>query len=320
MSDLYPARADHPQSLPQTLRVSVVVMTFNRPESLRRCLASLVAQTMSHEAFEVVVVDVSDPAIEGLSAEYAEKLQLIHYVGRNLGVAGNRNTGVEQSSAPFVAFLDDDCVADPRWLECLMAEVEVHPDCLVGGFVGHPVQANAYTRAGQVITDAVHAFFNPAGGEPRFLPGLNFALARERYLHIGGCDRLFGRLAAEDRDFIDRWRLAGGRLVSRADARVCHEHRGTLRGFVRQYFNYGRGAWRYHSLRRQRGSGRMQEDIGLHLQLPGYLGQSLRDLSLGMRIKVIALLGVWQLANLAGFIWQAMVEVTAPRTETQAAK
>jgi glycosyltransferase involved in cell wall biosynthesis len=298
-----------------TLRVSVVVMTFNRPEPLQRCLASLGAQTLSREAFEVVVIDVSDRPVKDVLAEFADRLHLVHHVGPNRGVAGNRNTGVARSRAPIVAFLDDDCVADPCWLEPITAEVEAHPRCLVGGSVEHAAPANAYACAGQVITEAVHAFFNPPGEEPRFLPGLNFALARERYLAIGGCDQRFGRLAAEDRDFIDRWRLAGGRLVSCPESRVCHEHRGTLRGFVRQYFNYGRGAWRYHSLRRQRGSGRTQEDVRLHLHLPRYLGQSLPKVAPGMRTKVIALLGVWQLANLAGFIWQAALETIVKRTD-----
>lgn len=300
---------------PATLRVSVVVLTFNRPGPLQRCLASLVAQTMPREAFEVVVIDVSDPPVKEVLAEYAEKLNLIHHVGPNLGVAGNRNVGGARARAPVMAFLDDDCVADSCWLERITSEVEAQSHCLVGGFVEDPAPTNAYVCAGQVITEAVHAFFNPPGVEPRFLPGLNFALARDLYLDIGGCDQRFGRLAAEDRDFIDRWRLAGRRLAFRPDARVRHEHRSSLRGFLRQYFNYGRGAWRYHRLRRQRGSGKMQEDVGLHLNLPQYLGQSLRELAPGMRTKVIALLGVWQLANLAGFLWQAALETIYQRTD-----
>jgi GT2 family glycosyltransferase len=295
-------------------RVSVVVMTFNRPASLRRCLASLAAQTLPCPAFEVVVVDVSEPTVEGVLAEFAGRLRLTHHVGRNLGVAGNRNTGVARSRAPVVAFLDDDCVASAAWLERITARVESEPHCLVGGQVEHPAPRNAYAAAGQVITEAVHAFFNPPGQAPRFVPGLNFALERERYLAIGGCDPLFGRLAAEDRDLVDRWCLAGGRLALCPEATVRHEHRDTLRGFVRQYFNYGRGAWRYHSLRRSRRCGSMAADIRLHLRLPRYVGEPLGRLPRRMRARAVLLLGVWQLANLAGFAWQAALDGrVAPR-------
>ena len=194
-------------------RVSVVVMTFNRPDPLRRCLESLAVQTLPAEAFEVIVVDVSDRPVADVVAEFAGRVNVIHHVGPNLGVAGNRNTGVACSRAPVVAFLDDDCVADPHWLELITSEVEAQPRCLAGGLVVDPDPANAVAVTGQVITEGVHAFFNRPGEEPRFLPGLNFAVDRTRYLAVGGCDSRFGRLAAEDRDFVDRWRLAGGTLV-----------------------------------------------------------------------------------------------------------
>jgi len=289
-------------------RVSVIVMTFNRPDSLRRCLASLTRQSLPYSAFEVVVVDVSTPHVDGVSQEFAGRLRVVHHCAVNLGVAGNRNAGVAQSSAPLLAFLDDDCVADPQWLEHLLDALERQPQALVGGRVEHPDPANAFAAAGQVITEAVDAFFNRPGAEPKFLPGLNFALVRDRYLAINGCDSQFGRLAAEDRDFVDRWRLAGGTLSKCPEALVQHEHRSTLRGFIRQYFNYGRGAWRYHRLRLERQPGRLIDEAGLHLEMPRFFRRSLAPLATGLRMKVIALIGVWEVVNLAGFLWQGTIE------------
>jgi hypothetical protein len=53
---------------------------------------------------------------------------------------------------------------------------------------------------------------------------------------------------------------------------------------------YGRGAWRYHSLRARRGSGVMAEDTTRHV-----------------------LLCAWQVANAAGFCWQVVAEVLSNR-------
>lgn len=147
--------ADPPVGVQPAMRVSVVVMTFDRPASLRRCLASLASQTLARDAFEVVVVDVSTRPVGDVLGEFAASLRVIHHVGPNLGVAGNRNTGVARASAPVVAFLDDDCVASPRWLLRITDAVESQPGCLVGGPVEHAEPANAFVAAGQVITEAV---------------------------------------------------------------------------------------------------------------------------------------------------------------------
>jgi glycosyltransferase involved in cell wall biosynthesis len=302
------------------LRVSVVVMTMDRPGPLRRCLDSLAAQTMPPAELEVVLVDASDPPVDDVAVELRDRLNVIHHPTENLGVSGNRNTGVALARAPVVAFLDDDCVAEPVWLERLTAEVEADPGCLAGGRVENGRPGSAVAVAGQVITEGVDAFFNPPGGTARFLPGLNVAFARDRYLALGGCDPRFGRLGAEDRDLADRWRLAGGCLVSCPDAVVRHEHRGTLVGFVRQHVNYGRGAWHYHRVRRHRRSGRMTDDIRLHWTLGRHLGPPLMRLDRRMRAKAVLLLGTWQLANAVGFVFQGVAETALRRDPRRRAK
>ena len=284
-------------------------MTFNRRDSLRRCLDALSAQTLSRELFEVIVVDSSDLPQPDLAEDYSRRLKLRYCHGSNLGPAGNRNTGAELARTPLLAFCDDDCMARSDWLEKIRSAAIAHPNHLIGGGVENPAPENVYAAAGQAITEAVDAFYNPVGKAPRFFPGLNFALERDRYRTIGGFDREFGRLAAEDRDFVDRWRMAGGRLMACPQAIVRHEHRSSLSGFVRQVFNYGRGAWRYHSLRRMRNSGSMSEDISINFQLARYFRNTLRGQPPFRRIGIIILLGVWQVANLAGFVWQASIEL-----------
>jgi GT2 family glycosyltransferase len=292
---------------------SVIVMTFNRRGPLRRCLESLACQTLPSDQFEVVLVDASDVPVFDIVADFSGQLRLVHLPGPNLGVAGNRNRGAGAASADLLAFLDDDCVAHATWLERLTRACRENLGALIGGGVENPNAENAYAAAGQVITAAVDSFFNPPDQEPRFFPGLNFAVERAAFLAIGGCDAGFGRLAAEDRDFIDRWRMSGRRLSACPEAIVRHEHRSSLRGFLQQYFNYGRGAWRYHRLRARRGSGVMAEDATLHLQLRQHVQANLTPLPLVMRANVLLLLCAWQVANAVGFCWQAVAESLSNR-------
>lgn len=295
-----------------TLRVSVIIMTFNRVTTLRRCLESLTTQSLDSRNFELVLVDVSTNPVTSLVQEFNNRMDIRHFHIENQGVAANRNYGARKSRAELLAFIDDDCVAEPAWLETLLTIAEANPSCLIGGGVRNLYPENAVACTGQVITEAVDACFNAKPGAPIFFPGLNFAVPRDLYLSIGGCDETFGRLAAEDRDFADRWLQSGHQQLRAADAIVIHEHRTDLIGFIRQYFNYGKGAWRYHSLRRSRGTGVFSESMKLHKGLRVYTRQPMLDVPTGLRTKVHLLLVVWELANATGFAWQACAE-TADR-------
>ena len=293
---------------PPGLRVSVIVMTYNRARILHRCLESLVAQSLDRNHFELVLVDVSTVPVTSVVKTFKDRLDISHFHTDNRGVAANRNFGASKASADLLAFIDDDCVAEPSWLEELLISAEANPGFLVGGVIRNLYPDNVVACTGQVITEAVDACFNATSDTPGFFPGLNFAVPRDLYLSIGGCDEAFGRLAAEDRDFADRWLHSGHQQVRAAGAVVIHEHRTDLTGFVKQFFNYGRGAWRYHSLRRSRHSGAMSESLKLHRGLRAYVSQPLRDVPAKLRPRVWLLLLIWELANLAGFTWQAGVE------------
>jgi glycosyltransferase involved in cell wall biosynthesis len=117
--------------------VSVVVPTHNRPARLARLLASLRAQSLASDAFEVVVVDDgSEPATAEVIAREAAApgppLRAIrHRSPRGPGAA--RNSGWRQSRAPVIAFTDDDCVADQDWLRSGLAACQREPGSIVQG-------------------------------------------------------------------------------------------------------------------------------------------------------------------------------------------
>ena len=285
---------------------SVITLTYNRPDALRRCLDSLAGQEVAADRFEVVLVDVSDEPVTAIVKEFANRLQIRHVRAENRGVAANRNVGAREATAPLLVFLDDDCCAEPNWLRKMVAAGAVSPGTLVGGGVRNVDPDNAVSVAGQVITEAVDDFFNSGDGGPTFFPGLNFAVPREDYLALGGCDESFGRLAAEDREFASRWKASGRKMVAEPAAIVVHDHRQDLPGYIRQYFNYGKGAWVYHCRTKSHDNGVLVSAASAHFGLLGRLGRPLRRLNFGMRLKVLLLLAAWEVSNLAGFAWQSI--------------
>lgn len=111
---------------PSDPRVAVVVATYNRARRLRRMLASLAAQDVPPELFEVIVVDdasTDDTAkvIAGASTSLdVRAIRLAH--GR--GPAAARDRGWRDSRAPLVAFTDDDCEPAPGWVGAIIAALD----------------------------------------------------------------------------------------------------------------------------------------------------------------------------------------------------
>ena len=112
----------HPPSSNETQpAVTVVIPTLAADETLTECLASLDRQTFSD--FEVIVVDNS-----GRRAVQPHDRMRIIANPTNVGFGAAVNQAFRESDSPFIAVLNDDAIADPRWLEALLAAVEARPD------------------------------------------------------------------------------------------------------------------------------------------------------------------------------------------------
>lgn len=127
-------------------RVSVIIPTHERPARLPQAVAS------AHAAGRDIEVIVVDDASTDETANVCARLTGIHYVRveRNQGVAGARNIGVFESSAPYIAFLDDDDVRLPGSLDLQADLLDENP---AAGFVcGGMIMADqAYHPTGEII-------------------------------------------------------------------------------------------------------------------------------------------------------------------------
>lgn len=103
--------------------VSVIIPTHNRPELLLEAIESLLQQTRSN--WEMIVVDdasiipveiFDDPRIRVVRHEWAK------------GGAASKNTGIALARAPVLAFLDDDDLYAPSYLERALGVLVRYPD------------------------------------------------------------------------------------------------------------------------------------------------------------------------------------------------
>jgi glycosyltransferase involved in cell wall biosynthesis len=259
---------------------SVVVPTRNRPESLRRCLAALAAQTGVPRLEIVVVDDGSDDAAEVAAiVRAAPGAQLVRQSGRGPGAA--RNAGVRVARGAVVCLTDDDCEAEPSWAAAMAEAVRAGADVAAGEIVDDP--RSRLVVATRVVTRSI-----ATRGRTPFASSNNVATSA-RLLAELPFDERYADAAGEDRDWCERVSARGYRIV-RASATVVHRQQPTLGGYLSRHVRYGRGAYRYHR------AGRRPQP----LERPGFyarlVGAGFRE---GPAVGV--LVGLAQLATAYGY-------------------
>ncbi len=232
--------------------VSVVVLTKDRAHRLAAVLASLREQTIGTERFDVIVVDdgSSDHTPAVLAAEADRGELRLHVIRREAsgGAAVARNDAVRAATAPVVAFVDDDCTAEPGWLEAGLAALGEKNDRFVQGATAP--MPEELPRLGPFAY--TYDIAEPTGD----FPTCNMLYRRELIERLGGFDEDSFAGWGEDTDLAWRAKRAGAEAVFAPEARVRHAvvELGPA-GFLRRAFSIGNAMFlvaRYPELRRER--------------------------------------------------------------------
>ena len=297
------------------LKFSIVIPTYNRPGRLEQCLHSLTRLNYPSDRFEVVVVDDgSQIPLTPIAERFAAGLSLHFIQQQNAGPASARNTGAAAAQGDYLVFTDDDCQPDPGWLNALEAAIVDVPNALIGGHSVNALPENVYSTASQLLIDYIYDYYNQAKGDASFFASNNFAMPRALYQQLGGFNTSFPLAAGEDREFCDRWRHHGLSMHYAPAMQLNHAHRLTLASFWRQHFNYGRGAFHFHTVRSQRESQPIQvEPLSFYVRLLTYPFSQQQG---GRAFSLSGLFFLSQIANVAGFAWEKRRQRSTAATAT----
>jgi glycosyltransferase involved in cell wall biosynthesis len=192
-------------------QVSVVIPTRNRETRLAFALESLAAQTLEPERFEVVVVRAADSAGPYATPPEGLPVRFLTHSGPP-GPAAQRNAGWRAAGAPLVAFTDDDCRADPRWLERLLDAAGEEDVFVQGRTEPDPDERHLLIGLARTLhVDRPNDWYATC----------NIAYPVTLLEELGGFDETF-RFSAEDADLGLRAREAGARRVFEHRALVLH--------------------------------------------------------------------------------------------------
>jgi glycosyltransferase involved in cell wall biosynthesis len=175
-------------------QVSVIIPTHNRPQLLLTAIRS--ARAAGSDIEIVVVDDASDDETAQVCKDVTD---LKHVrVERNQGVAGARNIGIFESTAPYVAFLDDDDLRLPDSLDLQAELLDQNPKA---GFVcGAMIMADQHHQPTGEIIRPRHAggdaFWSLLELDFPIMP-LSALIRKECFLRVGLLNRRI--------DGIDDW-------------------------------------------------------------------------------------------------------------------
>jgi len=224
-----------------TLKYSVIIPVYNRPQEVDELLASLAQQTYTN--FEVVLVeDGSVLTSEKVFEKYSSQLSIQYFFKPNTGPGPSRNYGFAKAKGKYFVVFDSDCILPDHYFDAVEKVLnETSLDAWGGPDRGHEnftvlQQAMGYTMSSLLTTGGIR------GGKKRvgwFQPrSFNMGVSREVVEQTGGFK--FDRFA-EDIEFSIRMKNAGFKTGLIPDAYVYHKRRTSLRQFYQQVFNFGRG-------------------------------------------------------------------------------
>ncbi len=204
------------------MKFSFIIGTLNRPQELKYCIESLLAQTYAE--YEIIIVDQSaDNLTEKMVESFNEKPIVYNHVDFK-GLSKARNYAIALASGTYICLTDDDAYYDSNYLATLKKHYEKRPDQIISGYMWDAVNRRDFID-----------YSNTSSGKPlsvreiiRKCPSPAITFPKSAVQKIGGFDEDFGvgakYGAGEETDFLLRAFWKNFDVVYWPDVKVQHPH------------------------------------------------------------------------------------------------
>ena len=233
--------------------ISIAVCTYNRSDVLPKCLESLVDQTADAELFEVLIIDNnSNDDTKKIAEDFCGKHNNFRYIfEKKQGLSHARNRAIAETKGKYLAYIDDDAIADKEWTKSILDCFENTNADVVGGPVFHFVKTEK-----QPIFYNKNAFsFNPGNARKRMLPpgfdfgflGGNSCFKKSLFDELGTYLTDLGMVGGkqrmgEDSEMGYRMLKAGKIFYYEPGMKIDHQLKSknvTLKGILKRSYNTG---------------------------------------------------------------------------------
>ena len=185
----------------QLPQISAIICTHNRDRYLAKAIDSLLIQTCEH--YEILIIDnASTDRTREVAQSYLANPRVRYHYEATLGLSVARNTGAKLSTAPLLAYLDDDAIASPGWLQTFInAYSQDKKLAISGGKVTLIWEENCPEPSWLSPNLAGNLGSYDLGDQPINIQqpgltprGLNYSIRRSFLDQVGGFDLNLGRV------------------------------------------------------------------------------------------------------------------------------
>lgn len=235
----------------KSLSMSVVIPTYNRKETLVKCLNALDNQRTDHRVYDIVLID--DGSTDGTQAAVKNlnlSCNLSYFKQKNQGPGAARNFGIKKASRDIILLIGDDIIAKPNLIKEHLRVHEENPQNTVAalGFVDWSPKAKV-TPLMKFLTEATglqfafHQIRDYSNAGFFYFYTCNISLKRSFLLqqkHI--FDTGFTFAAFEDIDLGYRLEKQRLRIIYNPKALAYHHHQVTIDDYLKRQFKAGQMA------------------------------------------------------------------------------
>jgi len=217
--------------------ISVIICTYNRCESLKDTLDSLLNQECNGVFdYEVMVVDnnssdLTKDIVQSFMEEFNKKLK--YFFEPNQGLCYARNRGIKEARGNIIAFTDDDVIVDRKWIENIYASFQESTLGALGGKIlprwlaVPPSWLTKKFYENLALLDYGDNSFQIINGKFQFY-GANFALRKTIFDEVGYFNPNLDRrgtclLSGGDTELFYRILKAGKKIYYKPNCIVYHK-------------------------------------------------------------------------------------------------
>lgn len=223
----------------QSLKFSIIIPVYNRPEEVKELLDSLSRQT--DKDFEVLIMEGdSQQKSDIICKNYAREIDIHYHYQPKMSRSGRRNLGMEKAIGNYFLFFDSDCIIPDNYIRQIKSILSrKYADC----FGGPDNAEQNFSNIQRAINYSMTSIMTTGGVRGRtkksnkFCPRtFNMGISKEVFLKVGG----FREIIGEDIDMSLRIKDAGFAVHLIREVYVFHKRKINLKKFFKQVYTFGK--------------------------------------------------------------------------------